>query len=231
MQVIAFDADDTLWMNEPIFQEVEHRVEEILGSYLPQPNLKTELYAREKVNLALFGYGAKGFVLSLIETAIQLTEGRITADDIHRIIEMGKEMLSRPIELLPGVAHALHELEEKYPLMLLTKGDLLDQESKLARSGLARHFRYVEIVSEKHPQAYQDILTRNQIAADRFLMVGNSVKSDILPVIEIGGHAIHVPYHTTWVHEQVADSERAESPFVTMQNMEEVLNSLYPGHS
>ncbi|MEM7372307.1 MAG: HAD family hydrolase [Bacteroidota bacterium] len=223
-KIIAFDADDTLWINEPHYGEVEHQVENLLKQYLDAPDLKEQLYAREKVNLKLFGYGAKGFVLSLIETAIELTDSKISAADIHQIISWGKDMLTRPIEVLEGVENVLHELEEDYALMLLTKGDLFDQESKLARSNLARYFTHVEIVSEKNEQVYQGILDRYGIAASDLLMVGNSLRSDILPMVEIGVTAIHIPYHTTWVHELVNSKEAEKTSYLEFEQISKVLD-------
>lgn len=222
--MIAFDADDTLWVNEPYYGEVEGQVESLLKKYLDSPDLKEQLYAREKINLKLFGYGAKGFVLSLIETAIELTDSRISAEDIHQIISWGKEMLTRPIEVLEGVDYVLHELEEDYELMLLTKGDLFDQESKLARSNLARYFNHVEIVSEKNESVYQGILDRYGVAASDFLMVGNSLRSDILPMVELGVQAIHIPYHTTWVHELVSSQEAKETSYIEFEKISMVLD-------
>lgn len=228
-KLIAFDADDTLWVNEPHYGEVEEAVEKLLKKYLDSPDLKEQLYAREKVNLKLFGYGAKGFVLSLIETAIELTDSKISAEDIHQIISWGKEMLTRPIEVLDGVPFTLHELEEEHELMLLTKGDLFDQESKLARSQLSRYFTHVEIVSEKNVATYQGILDRYNLAPSELLMVGNSLRSDILPMVELGVQAIHIPYHTTWQHETVSTEEAEEAGYLEMSSIKEVLTWVRQG--
>jgi putative hydrolase of the HAD superfamily len=154
-------------------------------------------------NLGHFGYGIKSFVLSMIETAIELTEGRVTGPEIQAIVDLGRGMLAHPVELLPWVERALTALQGHYRLMIITKGDLLDQEAKLARSGLDAFFPTVEVVSEKDEAAYRAILGRHQIQPSEFLMVGNSLKSDILPVVALGARAVHVPYETTWAHEHV----------------------------
>ncbi|RMG29806.1 MAG: HAD family hydrolase [Bacteroidetes bacterium] len=207
IELIAFDADDTLWVNEPIYTEAQQACETILRPYLGQEVLHDRLYEFERKNLQIFGYGVKGFVLSMIETAIELSQGRVKGEEIQRIIDIGKEMLARPIEVLEGVRESLEALSKQYELMIITKGDLFDQESKIARSGLGDFFSKVEIVSEKTPQTYQEIVRRHHIDLRRFLMVGNSLKSDVLPLCEIGAHAVHIPFHTTWVHEQVAPQQ------------------------
>lgn len=203
IKVIAFDADDTLWVNEPIFTKTQEQFKLLLEPYLSGPEVDEKLYQAEIRNLRLFGYGIKGFTLSMIETAIELTDGRITGREIQQIIDMGKFMLDHPIEILPNVEATIKQLDADYELMVITKGDLFDQESKIARSGLGIYFDKMEIVSEKDVQTYQNILRKNSIAADEFLMVGNSLKSDILPVSKIGGYAVHIPFHTTWAHEIV----------------------------
>jgi len=220
--LIAFDADDTLWVNEPLYRAAEEELERLLAPFLGDAVLTKRLYERERHNLALFGYGAKAFMLSMIETAIELSEGRITGSEIQRIIDTGKGMLQTPIRLLPHVEPTLDRLAEHHRLMLLTKGDLFDQESKLARSGLARYFAHVEIVSEKHPSVYRSLLDKYAVEPSRFLMVGNSLKSDVLPVIEAGGHAVHIPYHTTWIHEHVDDVTPFRDAFTTLEHIGEV---------
>lgn len=203
IKIIAFDADDTLWVNEPIYQKTEEQCKKILQNYLGPEELSEKLYKTEMKNLDLFGYGIKSFVLSLIETSIELSDGEVSGEEIQQIIDLGKEMLEHPVELLSGVEKTVIRLKEEYTLMILTKGDLLDQESKIARSGLDAHFEYVEIVSDKTPSTYADILSSYGINPSEFMMVGNSLKSDVLPVCEIGAHAIHIPYHITWDHEVV----------------------------
>ena len=195
---IAFDADDTLWHNEPIFNLTQDRVAEILSAWAPPEILGESLNSIERRNLSLFGYGAKGFTLSLIETALEITGGEISGAAIQKILDAGKSMIEHPVELLPRVEQTVAALAAEHPLMLITKGDLFHQESKIARSGLAERFAVIEIVSEKDPATYRQVLKRHRIAPQRFVMVGNSVKSDILPVVEIGGHAIHIPYESQW---------------------------------
>lgn len=226
IKVIAFDADDTLWVNEPIYQKTEERCKEILEHYLSPKELSEKLYETEMKNLKLFGYGAKSFVLSLIETAIELSEEKISGEEIQRIIDLGKDMLEHPVELLSGVEETISILEEEYTLMILTKGDLLDQESKIARSGLDPHFDFIEIVSDKAPGTYSHVLSRYSIKPSEFLMVGNSLKSDVLPVREIGGHAIHIPFHTTWDHEIVDLDESEKNGYHELEDISLVPNFL-----
>ncbi|MDQ7029564.1 MAG: HAD family hydrolase [Ardenticatenia bacterium] len=204
LAAIGFDADDTLWHNEPIFAMTEQQFEELLSAYCPVEEIRRRLFEIETRNLHHFGYGVKGFVLSMIETAIELTGGHITGAEIQHLIDWGRQMLESPIELLPHVETVLHSLAVHYPLLLITKGDLLDQESKIARSGLADLFTHIEIVVEKTPQVYARILARHHIPPEQFLMVGNSLRSDVLPVRTIGGLAVHIPYRITWPHEVVS---------------------------
>jgi putative hydrolase of the HAD superfamily len=203
IELVGLDADDTLWHNEPLFTSRREQFCAMLTKYEPQGVAEEILYATEMRNLGHFGYGVKGFVLSMIETAIEMTGGQLTAADVRQIIDWGREMLAGPIRLLDGVADAVATLAERYPLILITKGDLLDQETKLARSGLGHLFKGIEIVSDKTPQVYRRVMSRYDVRPERFVMVGNSLRSDILPVIEAGGHAIHVPYEMSWAHEQV----------------------------
>jgi putative hydrolase of the HAD superfamily len=199
---IGFDGDDTLWHNESIFSMTQEKFRAMLGETLAA-DIDRRLLDTESGNLSLFGYGIKGFILSMIETAIEVTEGRIEARHIQSLIDAGKAMLTHPVELLDGVAETVEYLGHSHRLVLITKGDLFDQESKIARSGLSEMFDAIEIVSEKDPDTYRRVLARHGIAPERFLMVGNSVRSDILPVLGIGGQAVHVPYHITWAHEHV----------------------------
>lgn len=219
IKVIAFDADDTLWVNEPIYQQTQEHCKEILEQYLGPAELSKKLYRTEMKNLDLFGYGAKSFVLSLIETAIEISDGKVTGKEIQRIIDLGKEMLEHPIKLLEGVEKTLVQLKDKYTLMILTKGDLLDQESKIARSGLDPHFDFIEIVSDKNPSTYSHILSHYDINPTEFLMVGNSLKSDVLPVREIGGHAVYIPFHTTWDHEVVDLDESQKNGYHELEDI------------
>ena len=207
IEVIAFDADDTLWRNEDYYLDVQGRFQQILSAYHSAEWIGQRLYAIEVKNLRHFGYGAKSFTLSMIETAIELSEGRISATEIQRIVDLGREILATPVELLEGVGATIPQLAESYQLMIITKGDLLHQETKIAQSGLGDYFRWAEVVSEKDAATYARLAARHAIAPERFLMVGNSLKSDILPVLEMGGAAVHIPYQTTWQHERVADAD------------------------
>ena len=202
IRVIGFDGDDTLWHNEPLFTVTKQRLADLLAGHVGDPALLGErLYEREMANLRLFGYGIKGFTLSMVETAIEVTEGRVSAAEIQAIVDAGKAMIGHPIELLDGVEDVLRKLATDHRLLLITKGDLFDQESKIARSGLAGLFWRVEILAEKDEAAYRRILDRHGIAPDEFLMVGNSPRSDIAPATAVGASAVLIPYHDTWAHE------------------------------
>lgn len=203
IKVVAFDADDTLWHNESYFQEVEHKFCALLEEYLPQHTVERELLKTEIDNISLYGYGIKAFMLSMIETAIRISDSTIRVTVIEKIIELGKEMLDKPIDKLEGVDEVLLALKEKYRLVVATKGDLLDQERKLKKSGLEHYFHHTEIMSEKAEADYVKLIKHLDIQPSEFLMVGNSLKSDVLPVISIGGHGFHVPYHITWGHEKI----------------------------
>lgn len=207
VRLIGFDADDTLWKSEDYFREAEATFLEIVGTYADVASSADALYAIQSRNLALFGYGVKGMALSMIEAAIAFTGGRISAGDIHRIVEIAKAMLDHPVELLPGVAEAVRDLAADYPLVLITKGDLFHQERKVEASGLADIFQRIEIVSEKNAAAYQRLFKEFGVVPAEFLMVGNSLRSDIAPVVALGGWGVHVPYHVTWVHEQAEITE------------------------
>jgi putative hydrolase of the HAD superfamily len=219
IRVVAFDGDDTLWHNESMFSVTQEDFRSLLAPYSPRAPLDERLIATERRNLDLFGYGIKSFILSMIETAIEVTEGRITADDIQRIIDRGRAMLVHPVELLEGVRPALETIGQRHRLMLITKGDLFDQESKVARSGLGDLFWKVEIVSEKDPAAYRRILAEYEIAPEDFLMAGNSLRSDVLPVLEIGAYAAHIPYHTTWALERVEEPVAENGRFFEMTSI------------
>ncbi len=202
--LVGFDADDTLWRSQDYFDEAQARFEEIVAGYVDLGDLGGRLYAVEKRNIALFGYGVKGMVLSMIEAAVEITGARISAADLHRIVVLGKDLLQHPVELLPGVREAVAEVASTHPVVLITKGDLFHQEAKVRDSGLSDLFRRIEIVSEKDPATYARLFEEFGIDAGRFLMVGNSLRSDIAPVLALGGWGVHVPYHTTWAHEAEA---------------------------
>lgn len=213
IQIVAFDADDTLWHNEHYFQETEQRFATLLADYLPQHAVLKELYQKELENLHLYGYGIKSFMLSMLETAITVSERTIPVSVIEKIIAYGREMLEKPVELLPGVVNVLDKLSGRYRLVLATKGDLLDQERKLAKSGLTPYFHHIEIMSEKKEDDYQKLIRRLDIQPAQLVMIGNSLKSDILPVLKLGGYGVHIPYHITWEHERVESEIRHERFF------------------
>ena len=220
--VIAFDADDTLWHNEPIYRGAQRQVLDILAHYHDQEWIERRMYETEIRNLEHYGYGIKGFTLSMIETAIELTEGRISGAEIGRIIELTREMFKAPVELLDGVEETLTTLAASHELMLITKGDLFEQQAKIARSGLSGLFGKIEIVPVKIRETYQSIVARHEISPHRFLMVGNSIRSDVLPVIEMGGRAVHIPYETTWEHEIVPEEELAGREFMRLAHIREL---------
>ena len=201
IETVAFDADDTLWHNEHLFQDTQKKLEEIVQRYRPGEDIHDALFAVEMRNLQLFGYGIKGFTLSMVEAAIQLTEGRITAAEIHEIVHFGKTMLDAPVQLLEGVEETLAKVKGHFRVLLITKGDIVDQTGKIERSGLAGHFEQVEIVPRKDAGVYRAIFERHGIEPARAVMVGNSMPSDILPMLELGGHGVHVPYALLWAHE------------------------------
>jgi putative hydrolase of the HAD superfamily len=222
--LIAFDADDTLWPNQPYFDQVEATFSAILARCGDHASLNARLYAIQRHNMQFYGYGAKALALSMIETAIELTGGAVTGAEIQQILDLGKDLLRFRIELLPGVAEVLPALRERgHRLMLLTKGDLFDQEAKLARSGLGQLFDHVEVVSEKDEPTYARIFQRHQATPADFVMIGNSLKSDVLPVARLGYRAIHVPYHANWIHEQVPESALVGVEFEAVASLAEVL--------
>jgi putative hydrolase of the HAD superfamily len=218
--VIGFDGDDTLWHNEQLFADTQDALRELLSHYADIDAIDSKLLEIERRNLSIFGYGVKGFMLSMIETAIEISDARVSASDIHRIVAMGKTLLEHPIELLDGVDEVVRELSEQHRLILVTKGDLVHQEAKVAASGLGDHFWQIEIVSEKDPATYRRLLARHAIEPGDFVMIGNSVASDVLPVLTVGARAIHVPYHITWALEVAAvDNE----DFPTVSTLRDVL--------
>ena len=225
IKVIAFDADDTLWVNETYYREAEEKFIKLLSKYETENKLDQELFMMEMKNLHLYGYGVKSFILSMVESALELSNYKIQPTVIQQIIEIGKEMLEKPIELLEGVEDTLKALKPKYRLILATKGDLLDQERKLEKSGLIKYFHHIEILSDKKADNYQKLLSNLDIMPSEFLMVGNSLKSDVLPLIKIGARAIHVPYHTTWAHE-VVEHNGSNNDFKTVKKLINILKSL-----
>lgn len=204
IDLIAFDADDTLWHTEHLYASAQEVFYGILAPYHPLEWVKERLYETEIENLQHYGYGIKAFALSMVETAVELSEGRVSGAELRPLLERAKAMLNAPIELLEGVEETLARVAAKYPLLLITKGDSFEQGGKIQRSGIAQYFRATEIVSDKNALEYRHLFEKHGLRAERLLMVGNSLRSDILPVLELGGSAVHIPYHTTWLHE-VAD--------------------------
>ncbi|MFD2286186.1 HAD hydrolase-like protein [Pedobacter petrophilus] len=223
--VIAFDADDTLWVNEPYFREVEEQFAALLADFLPRDNIIAALYKTEIANLPLYGYGIKGFMLSMIEAVLRITEGKADPAIVQKVIDLGQEMLDKPVELLDGVEDVLKALHGKFRLVVATKGDLLDQQRKLSKSGLDHYFHHIEVMSDKQEQDYQKLIRHLDCKPAEFLMLGNSLKSDVLPVLAIGGNAVHIPFHTTWVHEHI-DYTIEHPNFYQMENLSEVLLKL-----
>ncbi|MEO1083710.1 MAG: HAD family hydrolase [Acidobacteriota bacterium] len=219
---LAFDADDTLWHNEPIFNFTQDKVAALLADWASAEDLGDRLNTIERRNLRLFGYGTKGFTLSLIETALEISGGELPGRVVQQILDHGKEMIEHPVELLPGVRETLEGLRGRHPLLLITKGDLFHQEWKIARSGLADFFDIIEIVSEKDPGSYRRLLELHDIAPERFTMVGNSVKSDILPVVAVGGNAIHIPYESSWELDRVDHRGAEEEGFFEVPSISDV---------
>lgn len=222
IKIIAFDADDTLWVNEPYFQEAEKQFCSLLENYLPQHTISQELFKTEMKNLNLYGYGVKGFILCMIETIARVSDEQASLKLITKVIELGHELLEKPIELLPGVAETLEQLSGKYPLVIATKGDLLDQERKLQKSGLLHHFHHIEIMSDKKVSDYKKLMKQLDCAPEQFLMLGNSLKSDVLPVLESGASAAHIPYHITWSHEE-HPTDLEHEKFLSLNSIKEIV--------
>jgi putative hydrolase of the HAD superfamily len=207
VRVVGFDGDDTLWHSETRFTLTQGEFRDLVHRHVPDADVDTRLAEVEMQNLSIYGYGVKSFTLSMLESAIELTQGRIPTSDLDVILGWGKRMLMEPTELLEDVEQTLKQITARYDVLLITKGDIFDQESKLARSGLGDLFLGVEIVSEKNVESYRAIFRRRGIAPEEFVMVGNSLRSDVVPVVTLGGHAVHIPYEVTWHHEHVPDDQ------------------------
>lgn len=225
IQVIGFDADDTLWVNETYFLETEQKLRLLLAPYVDGETVSAELFRTESRNMPLYGYGVKAYILSVLETAIRITGGKVPASVLEQILALGKEQLTKPVELLDGVEETLNALVGRYRLIVVTKGDLLDQEQKLRRSGIEHLFHHVEIMSDKTNREYRLLLKHLDIRPEEFLMVGNSVRSDILPPLELGSYAVHIPFHTTWEHERV-DEPVVNSRFFTVGSLWDIISLL-----
>ena len=225
IKVIAFDADDTLFINETYFAETEEKFCSLMSDYLSNQGISKELFKIEIDNLKIYGYGIKGYILSMIEAAMKISNNTISIEAIERIIQFGKELTEKPIVLLDGVQETLEALHGKYKLVVATKGDLLDQRRKLHNSGLGKYFHHIEVMSDKQEIDYTDLIKRLEIEPSEFFMIGNSLKSDVLPVLAIGGHAVHIPFHTTWAHEKI-DHKVEHKNFSTFKKITEVLKKL-----
>ena len=222
IKVIGFDADDTLWVNETYFRDAEEKFASLLDGFETKNKIDQELFKMEMRNLDVYGYGVKGFMLSMIESALDLSNNTISQATISKILNLGKEMIMQPVELLTGVKEVLEQLSSKYRLIVLTKGDLLDQERKIKRSGLSKYFHHIEVLSDKKEENYIHLLDHLEIDVKEFLMIGNSLKSDVLPLINIGAQAVHVPFHTTWQHEEVTINED-EFKYLKINTLSDIL--------
>ncbi len=225
IKTIGFDADDTLWVNETYFRDTEEKFAELLEGYETKNKIDQELFKMEMANLDIYGYGIKGFMLSMIESAMDLSDNKVSQATIGKILDLGKKMISHPVELLDGVEEVLSKLAGKYRLIVLTKGDLLDQERKLDKSGLSQYFHHVEVLSDKKESNYKNLLEHLNIDVNEFLMIGNSLKSDVLPILNIGAKAVHVPFHTTWVHEMVSE-DKIENNHLKLNSLKDILKYL-----
>ena len=221
-KIIAFDADDTLWHNEPYFDEAQERFCVLFQDYASSQEILGLILNHQIKNLPLYGFGIKAFTLSMIESALELTNHKIMGQNIEKVIQIGKDLLQKPVELLPNVESILEQLQGKYKLVVATKGDLKDQHRKLHDSGIGAYFHHIEVMSDKAELDYEKMLGRLDCKAHDFLMIGNSLKSDVLPVLNIGGHAIHIPYHTTWEYEKI-DFEIEHDNFKSVTNIKEIL--------
>lgn len=222
VKAIAFDADDTLWINETYFRNSELELSKILDEYGDEEFIIKELFTTETQNISYYGFGIKGFTISMIETAIRVSEGKLDAKKIQQIINLSKNMIEKPVELLEGVKETIEWFRERnYKMLVTTKGDLLDQQRKLKKSNLESYFHHIEVMTDKKQADYQVLLNHLEIDAKDFLMIGNSLKSDIIPVLELGGNAIHIPFHTTWQHEVVENYSHPN--LKTLNNIKELI--------
>jgi len=226
IKVIGFDADDTLWVNETYFRDAELEFAKLLGAYETANKIDQELFKKEMDNLELYGYGVKGFVLSMVEMALEISNYNVSNKTLEAILNIGKDMINKPVELLDGVEEVLKKLSKNYRLILATKGDLLDQERKLEKSGLIDYFHHIEVLSDKKEANYSKLLNHLDIKPSEFLMIGNSLKSDILPLVNIKAHAIHVPFHTTWAHEEVREEESNGKAYKARSSLRDILKFL-----
>ena len=219
LDMIAFDADDTLWHGEVHYREAQAELQNTLEPWCSPAETEQLMDKIEMQNLTLYGYGVKAFTLSMMEAAVALSDGEIMGKQVKRILALGRQMLEAEVRLRPNVHQALQALSETHRLIVITKGDLLDQTEKVERSGLARYFSAVEVVNKKTPEIYQAILDRYNVAPQNFLMIGNSLPSDIIPVLALGGTAIHIPADTTWAHEMVSDFDTRQPGFHKLEGL------------
>lgn len=226
IKVIGFDADDTLWVNETYYREAEMEFSRLLSAYETANKIDQELFKKEMENLELYGYGVKSFILSMVESALEISNYSVSNKTIQGILNIGKTMIEKPVELLDDVENVLQVLSSKYRLILATKGDLLDQERKLTNSGLSKYFHHIEVLSDKKEVNYSQLLNHLDINPPEFLMVGNSLKSDVLPLININANAVHVPFHTTWAHEQVNEDDTNGKIYKTINRLGDLLELL-----
>ncbi|EHQ42816.1 MULTISPECIES: HAD family hydrolase [Myroides] len=221
IKVVAFDADDTLWINEPFFREAEQQFCILMEDYLTHQSISQILFKTQVDNLPLYGYGIKGFTLSMIESAEIISKGTLNVKIIDKIVKIGKGLLTKPVELIDDVEAILQELQTKYRLVVATKGDLKDQHRKLHKSGLGSYFHHIEVMTDKEKIDYEKLLLRLDVQPEEFIMIGNSLRSDVLPVLELGGYAVHVPFHTTWLHEHIEHPVIHEN-FTSIKKLSEI---------
>lgn len=221
-KIIAFDADDTLWHNEPYFDEAQAKFCELFADYASKQEILQLILSYQVKNLPLYGFGIKAFTLSMIDAALELTNHQISGQGIKKIIDIGRDLLQKPVELLPEVEDVLQQLKGKYKLVVATKGDLKDQHRKLHDSGIGHYFHHIEVMSDKKELDYEKMLLRLDIKPEDFIMIGNSLKSDVLPVLNIGGHGYHIAYHTTWEYEKI-DFEIEHDNFKSLEKITDVL--------
>ena len=223
VKIIGFDADDTLWMNETYFRDTERKFAELMQKFASEKYVIDQLTEVEVKNIPLYGYGVKGFMLSMMETAVKIAGKQAGSEIIEGVLSLGNNLLEKPVVLLDNVRYVIEKLKNKYPLLLLTKGDLLDQQRKLKKSGLSSCFKHIEIMSDKKEQNYAEIFSLLSIRPDEFMMIGNSIKSDILPVLKLGAWAVHIPYHTTWVHEETSEDPARFNRFYKLDSLKDLL--------
>lgn len=221
-KIIAFDADDTLWHNEPYFDEAQAKFCELFADYASKQEILQLILSHQVKNLPLYGFGIKAFTLSMIDSALELTNDQISGQGIKKIIAIGRDLLQKPVELLPEVEDVLQQLKGKYKLVVATKGDLKDQHRKLHDSGIGHYFHHIEVMSDKKELDYEKMLARLDTNPEDFIMIGNSLKSDVLPILNIGGHGYHIAYHTTWEYEKI-DFEIEHNNFKSLEKISDIL--------